>query len=68
MSNEIPDANLNWYVCDEGHIHLTFTDEDGKEMFGVAIEISEWLDMADAIDEEIEVMIATEESEHEVKH
>lgn len=67
-NNNIPDSSVRWYVCDEGHVHLTFMNEDNEDILSVVIDVDDWLDLADAIDEEIDTMIAIEESAEAVKH
>lgn len=66
--NNIPDSGVRWYVCDEGHVHLTFVNDDNEDILSVVIDIDDWCDLADAIDEEIETMIAVEESAEAMKH
>lgn len=66
--SETPGANIEWHICDDGHVHITFTDEAGSEIFGIAIDIEDWCDLADAIDEEIETVIAVEEAAEAVRH
>lgn len=68
MSNDIPEAGIKWCICDEGHVHLIFHDAEGKDITSVAVDLMTWFDLADAIDEEIERTIATEESAGAIKH
>lgn len=68
MSKETPSADVRWFICDRDHVHLTFVDEDGSDILSVSMDIKNWVDLADAIDEEIDVMIAVEESVEAVKH
>jgi len=68
LSHNLPSAAISWFVCDDGHVHLTFTNDSGEEIFGISIDIEDWCDLADAIDEEIETEIAIEESKEAVKH
>lgn len=68
MSKDAPSADIQWFVCDDGHVHLTFINEDGEEIFGIALDIDDWCDLADEIDEELEMMVAVEESAEAAKH
>lgn len=68
MSNDKPQSGVRWFVCDEGHVHMTFVDEDDNDIVSICLDIEDWADLADSIDEEIETMIAVEESAEAVKH
>ena len=68
MSDETEGTAINYYVCDAGHVHLSFLDADGKELFGVAIDIEDWFDITDEIDSDIDMMMAEEEAKEAVKH
>lgn len=63
-----PSAGISWFVCDSGHVHMSFTDDNGNELFGIAIDIEDWFDLAEEIDEEIDVMLSQEEAMTAVKH
>lgn len=47
---------------------MTFVDEDDNDIVSICLDIEDWADLADSIDEEIETMIAVEESAEAVKH
>jgi hypothetical protein len=59
---------VEYFVCDAGHVHLSFYDGNGDVVFETAMDVDEWSDMVDEIDDEIEVMEAMEESAVSVKH
>lgn len=61
-------ADIQWYVCDAGHVHLSFVDSRGNELFGIAIDINGWFELTDEIDTDIDVMLSAEESKEAVKH
>ena len=66
--NNTPSSGVRWHVCDEGHVHLTFINDNNEDIMSVVIDIDDWCDLADAIDEEIDTMIAIQESAEAVKH
>lgn len=37
---------VDWFICDGGHVHLSFKDENGKDTH-VALDVESWLDIAD---------------------
>jgi hypothetical protein len=63
-----PGANIHWFLCDDGHVHLAFLDENGEEIFGIVMDVEDWCDLANDIDEEIETKIAEEEAKEAVIH
>jgi hypothetical protein len=62
-------AGVQWFICDAGHVHLTFMDENDNPLFSTSMDVEFWCDLADEIDSEIEEIIdASEEAEFETKH
>jgi hypothetical protein len=68
LKNEASGAGVRWFVCDAGHVHLTFVDENDNDIVSVSIDVEDWVDLADEIDEEIDVMLSAEEAMTAVKH
>lgn len=69
MSRDVMLGAVKWFICEDGHLHMTFLDENEKEVFSTAMDIDFWCDLADDIDGDIEQMIdASNEATGATKH
>ncbi len=47
---------------------MSFHDEQDNELFAIAIDIDDWFDLSDEVEEEIDIMMAEEEAQTAVIH
>ncbi len=47
---------------------MSFHDEQDNELFAIAIDIDDWFDLSDEVEEEIDIMLAEEEAQTAVIH
>ncbi len=66
--SEKSNAGISWFVCEDGHVHMSFHDEQDNELFAIAIDIDDWFDLSDEVEEEIDIMMAEEEAQTAVIH
>lgn len=59
---------IEYFICDDGHVHLTFFNENGEKVFETAMDVDFWEDLANDIDDEIDLMCAAEEAKEAVIH
>lgn len=58
-----PGVTSNIYSCEDGHVHIEFTDDNGEMVFGFAMDVDGAIAFVDGLDDAIECLIGDDPEE-----
>jgi len=67
MSEKKP-AQIETFVCDDGHLHIEVRDEAGNLVTGLSMDIEAAIELVEDISEEIADYIGDDDEEYETVH
>lgn len=56
-------AQIDTYICDEGHLHIEIKDEDGNLVTGISMDMEAAVDLIEDMSEQIDEYLGIDDDD-----